>query len=327
MRRAVACLALAAIGVLALPQASMAGVDIPERVPAQFQALVRARTQMPKPRQQFESRFEIKAKHGYEFSVIGQGDVVAIEVSKPAGKKNLLERLFDLEQAATLYVARGTVTPRRLVASFGKFGSIDVRFRPSGRVVRSEPRRRCRGTDHFSNRFGVFVGSIRFQGERHYLAVRAHRAKGRIHSPLRLRCALPPARRQARASARPLPQDRSFIPASLTATWRHAVASTNLFVLRGRRATFFLALSEESLGSLAVFRYALATARPRVFHFNDALTAAAITPPPPFHGKGIYGAAPDGTTSWTGSLSAFFPGAPRAPLAGPQFEVKLSAGY
>lgn len=328
MRRAIACLVLAAIGVLALPQASMAGVlDIPALVPAQFRALVRARTQMPKPRQPFESRFEIKARHGYELSVIGQGDVVAIEVTKPVREKNLLERLFGLEQAATVYVARGTVTPRRIAASFGKFGSIDVRFRPSGHVVSSEPRRRCRGPDRISHRLGVFVGSIRFQGERHYFAVHAHRAKGRIRSPLRLRCALPPIRRSAQSSARPLPQHRSFTPASLTATWRHAVDSTELFVLRGRRATFFLALSEESMGSIAEFRYALAIAQPRVFHFNDALTAAAITPPPPFHGKGIYGAAPDGTTSWTGSLSASFPGALRTPLAGPQFEAELSAGY
>jgi hypothetical protein len=282
---------------------------------------------MPRPRQGFESRFEVEVGHGYELSVIGRGDVVAVEVTQPARDKGPLERLFGLERAATDYVARGTVTPGRIAASFGKFGSVDVRFRPSGRVASSDPRRRCRGADRFTNRLGVFVGGIRFSGEKHYVAVRAHRAKGRVRSPLRLRCALPPIRRPAQSSARPLPQHPSFTPATLTAGWRHAVAATELFVLRSRRATFFLALSEESTGSIAELRYALATARSKVFHFNDALTAATITPPPPFHGKGIYGAAPDGTTSWTGPLSAAFPGAPRAPLTGPQFEVELSAGY
>jgi hypothetical protein len=329
MRRAIACSALIALGLLALQQASMAvALDIPAAVPAQFRSLIRARMHMPKPRQAFESRFEIKAGKGYELTVIGQGDVVAVEVARPARHKSPLERLLGLEQAATNYVARGTVTPRRIAASFGKFGRVDVRFRPSGRVVSSDRRRRCRGADRFTNRLGVFVGSIRFSGEKHYVAVRAHRAKGRVHSPLRLHCALPPIRRPAQASARPLPQHPSFTPAILTAAWRHAVAATELFVLRGRRATLFLAFSEESLGSsLAEFRYGLATARSKAFHFNDALTAATIAPPPPFHGKGIYGAAPDGGTSWTGPLSVSVPGAPRAPLTGPQFKVELSAGY
>jgi hypothetical protein len=327
-RRAIACAALVAIAILALPQASMAGaLDIPAAVPAEFRALIRSRLHMPKPRQGFESRFEIKARHGYELSVIGQGDVVAVEVTRPAANKSPLERLLGLDQAATAYIARGTVTPRRIAASFGKFGSVDVRFRPSGRVVSSDPRRRCRGADRFTNRLGVFAGSIRFSGEKHYVAVRAHRAKGRIRSPLHLHCALPPLRPSAHSRARPLPQQPSFTPASLTANWRHAVAATELFVLRGRRATLFLALSEESTGSIAELRYGLATAHSKVFDINDALTAATITAPAPFHGKGMYAAAPDGTTSWSGPLSVSFPGAPHTRLTGPQFEVELSAGY
>jgi hypothetical protein len=328
MRRAAACSALVTVCLLALPQASMAGgLDIPSAVPPQFRALIRARMHMPNPRQGFESRFEIKAGHGYELSVIGEGDIVAVEVTRPARNKGPLEQLLGLEQAATLYVARGIVTPGRIAASFGKFGSIDVRFRPSGRVVSSDPHRRCKGADHFTNRLGVFVGNVRFRGEKHYVAVRAHRVKGRVRSPLRLRCALPPIRSRAQSSARPLPQHPSFTPAVFTANWRHAVVATELFVLRGRRATLFLAFSEESLGSIAELHYGLATARSKVFRFNEALTAATIKPPSPFHGKGFYAAAPDGTTSWTGPLSVSFPGTPRAPLTGPQFEVELSAGY
>jgi hypothetical protein len=328
MRRAVACAALATLTILGLPQASMAGaLDIPAAVPAEFRALLRSRLHMPKPQQGFESRFEIKAGHGYKLSVIGRGDVVAIEVTRPAANKSPLERLFGLDQAATAYIARGTVTPRRIAASFGKFGSVDVRFRSSGHVVRSDPGRRCRGADRFTNRLGVFLGSIRFSGEKRYVAVRAHRAKGGIRSPLHLHCASPPRRPSTRSWARPLPRHPSFTPASLTADWRHAVAATELFVLRGRRATLFLAFSEENVGSIAELRYGLATAHSKVFDINDALTAATITPPAPFHGKGIYAAAPDGTTSWSGPLSVSFPGLPRAPLTGPQFEVELSAGY
>jgi hypothetical protein len=317
VRRRIPCAVLLAVGLLALPPASPANaLDIPAAVPAQFRALVRTRLHMPKPRQGFESRFEIKVRHGYVLSVIGQGDVVAVEVSRPADDKNRLERLLGLDQAATVYVARGTVTPNRIAASFGKFGSVDVRFRPSGRVISSARRRRCRGAERFTNRLGVFVGAVRFSGEKHYVAVRAHRAKGRVRSPLHLRCSLPPIRPSAHSSARPLPQHPSFTPATFAADSRHGVAATELFAVRFPRATFF-----------AELRYGLATARSKVFRFNETLTKATIAPPAPFHGKGVYGAAADGTTSWSGPLSVSFPGAPRTPLTGTQFEVELSAGY
>ncbi len=328
MRRAGLCCTLVAIAILVLPQTTMAGaLDIPALVPAQFRALVRERLHMPAPKRDFESRFDIEARDGYELSVIARGDVVAVEVTRPAQNKGPLQRLLGLERAATVYLARGTVTPRRIKASFGRFGSVDVRFRPSRRVVRSHRHRRCRGAGRFTSRFGVFVGGIRFSGEKHYITVRAHRAKGRVRSRLHLRCSLPPVPPSAQSSAHPLSRQPSFTPASLTAGWRHAVAATELFVLRLRRATLFLAVSEESKGSVAELRYALATARSRVFRFNEALTTATIAPPRPFHGKGIYGAAPDGTTSWSGPLSVSFPGLPRAPLTGSQFDVELSAGY
>jgi hypothetical protein len=329
-RRAVACLTLAAACLLALPPVATAGaLDVPAAVPAKFRAALRARLHMPKPKppRGFEARFDIEAQHGYKVSVIGEGDLVAVEVTRPAPGRSRLKRLLGIDQAPTAYVARGTVTPRRIAASFEKFGRIDVRFRPSGRVVRSKPRRRCRGTDRFTSKLGVFVGGIRFSGEKHYVAVRAHRAKGRVRTPLHLRCGLPSFRASASVRARPVREQPSFTPTFLAAGWRHAIAATELIVLRARRATLFFASSEKSMGRMAVIRYGVAVASPKLFDVNDALTSATIAPPAPFHGKGIYGAAVDGTTSWTGPLSVSFAGAPRTPLTGPLFEAELSAGF
>lgn len=329
-RRTVACAVLVAACLLALPPVATAGaLDIPAAVPAKFRAALRARLHMPKPKPPlgFVSRFDIEAQHGYEVSVIGEGDLVAVEVTRPAPGQSRLKRLLGIDQAPTAYVARGTVTPRRIAASFGKFGRIDVRFRPSGRVVKSKPHRRCRGTDHFTSQLGVFVGSIRFSGEKHYVAVRAHRAKGRIRTPLRLGCGLPSFRSSASLRARPVRGHPSFSPTALAVSWRHGVAATELIVLRARRATLFFASSERSLGRMAVIRYGVAIASSKLFDINDALTAATIAPPAPFHGKGVYGATADGTTSWTGPLSVSFTGAPRTPLTGPQFKAELSAGF
>jgi hypothetical protein len=332
IRRAGACAAIAAIGILALPGAAAGNVlDIPTVVPAQFRAQVRARLHMPPPRHGFEAHLELEAKHGYEVAVIGEGDIVAVEVSKPApgGKENALEKLFGIRRAVTAYVARGTVTPRRIVASFGKFGKLDMRFRPSGRVVKSRSRKRCRGADHFTSRLGVFVGGLRFSGEKNYLVVRSHRVKGRIRSPLRLRCASRFRFRPATSTrARPVSQHPSFFPTFLSASNRHGVAATELIGIAARRAALFLAITEEGLGSMARIRYALAIEHSKeAIVMNDALTLASIEPPPPFHGKGTYRAAPDGTTSWSGPLSVSLPGAPRLRLTGEEFETVLETSF
>jgi hypothetical protein len=325
-----ACAAITAIGMVALPSAAMASAFDSPALPPQLRSFVRARTQAPPPRQGFEARVELKAQHGYEVAVVGEGDLVAVEVSRriPHGKENAFEKLFGARQAVTVYVTRGTVTPRRIAASFGKFGKVDLRFRPSGRVVQSDARKRCRGTDHFTSRLGVFVGTFRFSGEKNYVSLDSHRARGRIRSPVRLRCASSLFRSSARSRARPVPQHPSFTPTFLEAGQRHGVSSTELLTFRAGKTTLFLAATEEGLGSMARIRYALATGPSKqVLALNDALTMASIEPPAPFHGKGTYRAAPDGTTSWTGSLSVSLPGAPRLPLTGEEFKATLESGF
>jgi hypothetical protein len=120
----------------------------------------------------------------------------------------------------------------------------------------------------------------------------------------------------------------SFTPTFLTATSRHGVSALELITFRVGKTTLFAALNEESLGSMARMRFALATApSQKAFTFNEALTGATIVPPSPFHGTGTYSAASDGTTTWTGPLSVTFPGAPRLSLTGDGFEATLATGF
>lgn len=327
-RLACATVVIAAVGLLALPEVAPANVlDIPAEVPPRFQAALRERLRMPPPRNGFESSIDLKAKGGLEISLIGRSNVVALEVRRPVPHPTFLERLFQLDQAATAYVVRGTVTPRRIKASFGKLGAVDVRFRPSGRLKHSARRRHCKGPDRFTSQLGVFVGSIRFSGERHYLAVRTHRAKGHVRSPLGLRCTSSRFRPLDGARQRRVDQHPSFSPTVLTAGWRRATASAELFVLRGRGITLYLGIGEMNTGRMARIRYGQTTAPSKTFSLNEAATAATLRPPLPFRGKALYGATPDGTTSWRGSLTIAVPGAPRLPLTGEPFKVKLEAGF
>ena len=332
MRRLPALTAFIVAILCCLPAFATANaLDIPALAPPQFRALLRAKLHMPPPRHGFESSFELKAQHGYTVTVAGEGDIVALEVSRPLAPSKggpLEELLGSFNQSVTAYVSRGTVTEHRIAASFGKFGKVDVRFRPTGRVVESGHRPRCRGADHFTSQLGVFVGGVRFRGEGRYVAVRSHRAKGSIRSPLRLHCGSSGPHVISRSRERPVREQPSFVPTFLTATHRHAVSALELITLQVDKTTLFAAINEESLGSMARMRFALATApSKKSFAFNEALTGATITPPKPFRGKGTYRAAADGTTTWAGPLTVSFPGAPRLPLTGEDFEATLTAGF
>ncbi len=323
------CVPFLATALLAAPPASLASpLDIPAAVPKKFRALVRARVDAPKPRRSWESRFQIQTRQGYDLSVVAIDDIVGVIVRKHRGPGSGRKRFRRQGMAVSMYVARGTVTTRRIEASFAGLGRIAVRFRPSGRIVKSPRRRRCRGAHRFTSRLGVFVGRVRFTGEGRYVAVRAHRVKGRIRSPLRLHCASRgPRRASAKRYARPVGSGPGFSFNVLQAGQREALAATEFLAFQvGARALYF-AIREESRGEMAVVRYAMAMAPSRSFAQNEALTAAKLDPSRPFAHAGHYVATADGTKAWGGNLSVAFPGVPRFPLAGPQFWVRLEASY
>jgi hypothetical protein len=322
--------ALTAIAMLAVPATGMAGpIDIPAAVPAQFRAAVRSRVHSPPVHSSFVSRFELKARHGYSVTVIGFGDIVGIEVvrDRPHSPANQAHKSSSRGRAVTVYVARGTVTTNRIEASFGDLGKVSMRFHPSGQVSETKPRRHCKGPDRFTSDLGVFVGNVRFTGEDHYVAVRSHRAKGTIRSPQHLHCASRHFFSPESQASRQVRGGPSFSPTFLGASARHGVSATEFLTIQIGRKALFLAVDEQSKGSIAVVRYAFAVASSKHLVTDDAMTSAAVTPPTPFAGKGSYSAAPDGTKTWAGPLRVFFPGSPRTSLTGPQFEVALASGF
>ncbi len=310
-------LLVAALALLAVPAAATASplgfpFDLSAGLPPQLRAQVpgqMAPSDSPAP---FQPVFVLAAHDGYRVGVIGIGSAVVLEVVRGHSR------------AMTAYVARGTVTPHRLQASFGKFGKVAMRFRPSAEQARKP--HRCKGAGRFMARRGVFVGRVRFRGEDEYLSVDAHRAKGQVSS-LAPRCGRGSFARPGRHAVRPSREGGWGVElTSLSASWRRAVNSTSFGALAFGDKTFFLASTQQSQGPLAIFRVAT-VATTRAFTIDDALTLARVTPPAPFAGTGTYRAAPDGTRTWTGGLSVNFPGAPRLPLTGPQFKTRLDAGF
>jgi hypothetical protein len=256
----------------------------------------------------YRSGFVLPDRHGYQVRVFNSGSAVIVEVMR--GQRQPL--------SASAYLARGVATRYRLQATFGELGEVSMRFRPRqrGKSVQFF----CQGSRRFSRRPGVFVGRFAFEGEDDYLPIALHRAKGAIVTPGG-RC--PRRRFSKRRIEREI--EAIFAPASvLSATSRDGVASSNLLAFKQKRRTIFLASREETHGRLGIIRFAMARAS-RGFAVDETAARASVSPPAPFRGTGRYRAQPDGTTSWSGSLSVNFPGAPRFPLAGAAFEAALEA--
>lgn len=327
-RCALALVALGASLLLAPGAAPANPLDIPAAAPPQFRAALRAKLHMSERRSSSESRIDLGTRHGYRLMVIAEGNVVAVvALDKRRFPQAFHSRFLDsITQVATVYVTHGTVAPTRIEGSLGRYGRIDVRFRPSGRTS-TKALRHCRGQHGSVTRYGTFVGNVRFTGEHKYVAVRAHRAKGRVRGPRHVHC------RHRGRTVRPLSRRRSSggrsgrDRATISAEHRTATAGTEVLAFQAGSIALLLALAEESLGRMAVLHYALEVVPGSVLTHDDALTSATLSPPRPFRGKGVYAAAPDGTRTWSGSLSVAFPGSPRLPLAGPEFAAELEAGF
>jgi hypothetical protein len=292
---------------LAAPAAQAAPAELPLLPPLPQSRVLAEHGKSVRPKPEFRSGFVVEAD-GYQVGVTTFGNAVSFEVWRRSGKQQVL----------TAYLARGVARPERLQATFGKFGKISMRFRES----RGGPRSICRFGQLLVKRRGVFVGNLRFRGEGGYVSVRLHQAKGAIVTPGK-RCRYRPSRRDSL---------RDFIElflspkAALLSLSRDGVDLTAFLALEAKRSSLFAAIDEESRGKLAIVRLC-EVSRPRRIRADETLTAASVSPPAPFHGVGRYRAAPDGTTTWSGDLSVNFPGAPRFPITGPDFESFLEVPF
>jgi hypothetical protein len=271
------------------------------------------------PQTDFPSRaleLHFRNRDGYRITAAGFGQTVLLAVSKG--------RL----PSTTVYLAHGKVGANSIRAQFADLGRIAVRFRPSGRV-----RRRAGGCRRrIAARFGAFVGELSFSGEGGYTSAHVHRAKGVLLTPPARTICRRAGHRHRHASASAAGRGAAGPRAEEKATffladWKQPLARTSFAAATldffGPHITLFIGISQASEGSIAVVREALAVAPPSSFVVDDALSSAGVSPPPPFSGSGSFQHNADGTTSWTGSLAASFPGAPDVPLTGSQFTTRL----
>jgi hypothetical protein len=228
--------------------------------------------------------------------------------------------------ATTGYVARGKVAGDEVRADFPGMGEISMRFKPSGRVRRGFLGLHCLGAEDVVTRFGVFTGRLRFRGEGGYVTIDSHRAKGKATTLPSTGCPLRPIGGPHVFSGVPIAK-RGRVT-FLGADFRQGIGAVDFFALDvGGQDPRYVAQTEQGGSGLATYRLAIATGPPSGFAADNALSFATIAPPPPFRGIGSLLRNPDGSRSWTGSLTASFPGDPDVPLTGPQFKTFFTRSF
>lgn len=248
--------------------------------------------------------FSLRGTNGYRAQLEAIGQRLVLSISRGP--------------ASASYEVRGRVSRQGIKARFGRFGRVDVEFRPSGRIVREGPFGPCHGRPAI-RRFGVFAGTIRFRGEHGYTKIRATHARGGIESALRWQCKGGNGGGGDRES-------EADVTTILQASTRHGRLGFAAITLRApgeRGLTAFFAGSDEHRGRMRVERAAFAFSRRRTFTFDEFLTSATVKPPKPFDGAGIFRRGPGGSTSWTGDLRVPLPGAGVIALSGRRYRAHL----
>lgn len=262
------------------------------------------------------AEFHLFAPGGYRIQVSAIGRFVSLGVSKG--------------QAFTDYSTRGVVSSRRIEAHFADLGDISVRFRASGKASRvTLPSPPCRTATRFTSRLGQFSGEIRFSGENDYLALDAQRAKGAVVNQTTVKCRhakAPHHHRSVHHHRHPEPKT----PALLATGHSSQRGAAKFFSIEaapepnGKDIAF--ALVSEKHAAVNVDHMAIGFFATSSFTFDTTLSSAQVSLPAPFSGSATFQRNPDGSTSWTGSLAASFPGAESVPLTGSEWTAQLALG-
>jgi hypothetical protein len=270
--------------------------------------------------------FSLRGSNGFALDVTGEGGEVTVIASErrpptatfaPSGRPRLAG---TGNGASSVYTVPATVAgPAALDAGLGPLGRIAVRFRPSGRRVVSTAEA-CGRSARVVRRLGVFVGTIRFEGEDGYTTVAATSARGSVGTPMPSDCGSPgPSPGAAVASSRSTATGSVAGSAVLSAVDPRAGSSFRAAPGPGG-VGFSARVEERTDDGVTVVRHAQAGAPAAAFDFNRSLTWAAVTPPAPFSGTARFAAAAG--VRWAGSLRVTFPGL-SVPLTGPGFRSTL----
>lgn len=260
-------------------------------------------------------KLELPASNGYTASIETNGHrQVALRLAKGG--------------IAAEYTALGRVTRKHIEADFASFGRVSLRFHGK-RTYRPKDLlsflyKGCKGRNSVGER-GIFVGGVRFEGERDFARVRAHRAAGVAIRNYRRVC-----KNRFRASASVIkPGEEDLF---LLAQARSGGVSRSLVGFRSALLGLTIAIGSEKKkpGRVAILKSAVAIDHPRAIRISPRgkePVTARVKPAKPFEGTASYldeGSAPP---TLSGTLAIRLPGSGLMQLTGPEFEAEICRAY
>jgi hypothetical protein len=212
----------------------------------------------------------------------------------------------------TYFGPRASFEGGTIEMSLGKLGEAALRFVPR-RVTHRPPTKGCTG-DPYRIEHGVFVGILRFDGERGFTHVLRRRVPGTVERTPSLVCDLVPKEAHG--------------PGGTRVTGSHFKGEDGVGFSAERTspagAGKFYAYDSERRGRVSVQRTIEVDGPAGSVLIDHGLTEATVKPPAPFTGEARFEAF-EGKQSGTvlGPLSVSFPGDPDVRLAGKAFEGAL----
>jgi hypothetical protein len=264
-----------------------------------------------------EPRLQLTGSHGYRILVSARLATVTVGVEK--GNTTRMG-------SSTTYVARGVSGQNGIHANLHQFGRIDLTFHAAAPAARGLPPDCFGGTTGAATLPGYFTGTLDFEGQAGYTAVRSHRIRGEIVLPPTEQCPL------VAGGANPLYEDPAAeLPPARTRMTLAASEKSGTgglyFLARREGKTGFYAERFGTVGRIGLLSVAYAVGPQSSFASNPQVSFGTVRPPAPFSGAATLARGAGGKRSWTGTLAATFPGEAPVSLVGPQFHTTLSRSF
>jgi hypothetical protein len=252
----------------------------------------------------------VRGPHGYTFVVNvspgtdGTGSSARVEVHGPT--------------SAVTYAVKANLAGEGIRANFGRFGRIDLRWKPDGKV--REVHGHCgRRPTKFFFAAGAYVGTVRLRAGGGASSALAHRIPwNRDWYQPYYGCLVD--------VSEGLPGPGVVLEAGRASEIWDPI---HLFVfqsLPGKRVVYNVR-DFEKVGRIGVTHAAYVTGGPKTLTVGDGFRIGEITPPAPFSGSGRFERIKGAKGTWLGDLTVEFLDGFVLPLAGRSFEAVFHSGY
>ncbi|HEY2055603.1 MAG TPA: hypothetical protein VGH14_16850 [Solirubrobacterales bacterium] len=255
----------------------------------------------------------LRGTHGYRITVDanrgapGHPGQVEVHTEGPGGEVR--------------YEAPARVSDEGIRASLGRFGRIDLRWVPDGRV--SEIGFSCHGHAPKRSIFfegGAYVGRLSIRGGDDFTAVHRKRIEWRA---VWYRGAST-CRREGGES---IPGPGEILEAEDRGSGGATAQRFFLYQPKRGARVWYSATETEVRGPMEIERSTWWThGRPRTLAFSPDFAAAAVEPPAPFSGTASFARTKGAHGTWLGDLIVDFPDVSGVHLAGASFDAEFHSG-